>query len=53
MAVLAVNNVIDFPAKKTCFLCLHYEENYCQLFDQTIHSEIQAAKDCPGYEVAD
>lgn len=42
--------VIEFPARRSCFLCAHYTESYCQLFDEHIDSEIFAAKDCHGYE---
>lgn len=47
-----VNNVVPFPFQVTCFHCAHYTESYCRLFDEPIESEIEAAKDCNGFEVA-
>lgn len=46
-----MGEVIEFPVQRTCFKCEHYTENYCQLFDTPIDSELYAAKDCAGYEV--
>lgn len=46
-------DVIDFPVKRTCFLCAHYVESYCRLFDVPIDSEIYAARDCNGFEADD
>jgi hypothetical protein len=45
--------ILAFPTKQTCFRCEHYLDQYCRLFDEPIESEIEAAKDCNGFEVAD
>lgn len=45
--------ILAFPTQQTCFRCQHYGDRYCQLFDERIESEIEAAKDCNGFEVAD
>jgi hypothetical protein len=49
-----VGDLIEFPNKRSCFKCEHYasEVSRCFLFDEQIDSEIFAAKDCNGYEVA-
>lgn len=49
------DNLIHLPVQRTCFRCEHFLtlESHCRLFDEQIDSEIYAAKDCPGYEVAD
>lgn len=46
-------NIFKFPTRITCFRCEHYGDSYCRLFDERIESEVEAARDCHGFEVAD
>lgn len=48
-------DVLPFPNRRTCWKCIHYapEQNRCLLFDAPIDSEVYAAKDCDGFEVAE
>jgi len=39
-------------ARRTCFDCNHYTENYCRLFAEQIDSEVYAARDCDGFEAS-
>ena len=49
-----MGEVIAFPNKRSCFKCEHYvsEVSRCFLFDEPVDSELYAARDCNGYEVA-
>lgn len=37
--------------EKTCFVCAHYRDSYCTVFDEVIHSELRAAQDCEAFDL--
>lgn len=50
-----MGEVIRFPNVRSCWLCQHQtidqrSVSYCELFGESIDSEIFAARDCAGYE---
>lgn len=49
-----MGEVIEFPGRRSCFTCEHFSTvlSRCFLFDEPVDSEVYAARDCNGYEVA-
>lgn len=51
-----MGEVIELPVVRTCFVCAHYTEavavSHCLLFDESIDSELYAARHCSSYEPA-
>lgn len=45
--------ILPFPNRRTCYGCIHYDPlmSRCQMFDEVIVNEVQAAKDCNAFEV--
>lgn len=51
-----MGEVVELPVVRTCFLCRHHSEagavSRCLLYDESIDSELFAARNCSSYEPA-